>query len=1034
MITEATSLLKLVLRGRLSKCIETLARVRTTPDMGVDSSIESRGHSVVSRHVASRRVIIVVIVIVSTLLPLLGALRTPLVAQAVLLDHTEENVAAGNAGSWDLSGADLTYKSLLREIWVLDPHCDRFPQVKIFAIDQLNIPPSSRPILLPPDLEGATVLGIAENVHAPDRDQNFVLIDSRFDTEADSEPRIGLIDNRGILVEGSAFERVFGLDDDSQLSSIDVNEEREEIVGYDINLHALWVLDFSLEVLDGPIPLLGGPSYFVGEWQISQPGCSGRGRGAGFGICWDGPRSVLVTTGFTTPFESHLALRYEFPFDDPTFDAARYSGQAIDLSAAANTEFAPDLSFLSIDKATVVDEPMDGEEPRENVSSDSALIALNLADEALYLFEYATERHATSVRDLTCFVIDVGERGTAGRYRVTWDLELTAGVEALSVFENGARIDQLAPEMRSFTSLLPVSGKIYIEVVTESGGRLSALRPFCELENSFPPRLLSDEPIFGATRVSGFSMTGCAVTPTPASESEFRAYLIGRGSNLVRVFDHTLTEIDTIRPEPPVVRVGRNDAALGIALVDIDGVAALAILDSDGPDDDNVPALRVHSLESVPPGQRIRSIDAIDLSEVSPRPFLFDLDSDVDGNLIAGGRLADGRFVLVRLVWYGSDGLRAVAQVETPFASLTPSGATNGIGVSVLPSGHLLVAGGDSFQSSYSEALLLTPFRGDLMGGTSNGGPRLVGFAVGLRLPGEFFRGFGPALGPGLIFGLDVAWFGASTENDEDGNGRRIPESVCFLPTVDIEMLRNPAADEVLEVDGDVFLSAGAGEVLAHPRLVADQIFDETVNLEAGDSEVFEGQTGRFEDLESPDLSLWVFNRDPQAPILLELSASLDGDPIEELPRQLLIEPGRYFRAVLEERAGSSLEVDIANRGTASARVRVLVGARGIDLNEPPPDTRFRRGDCDADGVVSITDGIFGLGLLFLGGEPTSCFDACDSDDSGLFNLSDALGLLHFLFAVGEVPRFPGPTLCGVDPTFDELPVCDYDALSTGCL
>ena len=48
------------------------------------------------------------------------------------------------------------------------------------------------------------------------------------------------------------------------------------------------------------------------------------------------------------------------------------------------------------------------------------------------------------------------------------------------------------------------------------------------------------------------------------------------------------------------------------------------------------------------------------------------------------------------------------------------------------------------------------------------------------------------------------------------------------------------------------------------------------------------------------------------------------------------------------------------------------------------------------------------------------CLDAADVDDSGRVDLTDAIGLLQFLFLGGAGPRSPFPG-CGADPSEDGL-------------
>jgi hypothetical protein len=86
----------------------------------------------------------------------------------------------------------------------------------------------------------------------------------------------------------------------------------------------------------------------------------------------------------------------------------------------------------------------------------------------------------------------------------------------------------------------------------------------------------------------------------------------------------------------------------------------------------------------------------------------------------------------------------------------------------------------------------------------------------------------------------------------------------------------------------------------------------------------------------------------------------------------------------------------------------------------------FVRGDANADGSIDITDAVFTLMFLFLGGPQSPCMDAADANDSGSLDLSDGIFILSYLFAGagGLPPPYPD---CGPDPTDDSLVDCVYD-------
>ena len=80
----------------------------------------------------------------------------------------------------------------------------------------------------------------------------------------------------------------------------------------------------------------------------------------------------------------------------------------------------------------------------------------------------------------------------------------------------------------------------------------------------------------------------------------------------------------------------------------------------------------------------------------------------------------------------------------------------------------------------------------------------------------------------------------------------------------------------------------------------------------------------------------------------------------------------------------------------------------------------FIRGDANADSNVELSDAVFTLNHLFLGGSQPVCEDATDTNDDGRVDLSDAIRLLNYLFLGGPSPVTPFPG-AGPDPTADDL-------------
>jgi len=97
---------------------------------------------------------------------------------------------------------------------------------------------------------------------------------------------------------------------------------------------------------------------------------------------------------------------------------------------------------------------------------------------------------------------------------------------------------------------------------------------------------------------------------------------------------------------------------------------------------------------------------------------------------------------------------------------------------------------------------------------------------------------------------------------------------------------------------------------------------------------------------------------------------------------------------------------------TAANLVESLNGADPLDASSSP--VSFVRGDATRDGVVDVEDVWTILGF----GPSSSCLEALDVDDDGAIDLSDAVGLLEYLFMAGPAPAAPFP-----DSSYDLSPV-----------
>jgi hypothetical protein len=107
-----------------------------------------------------------------------------------------------------------------------------------------------------------------------------------------------------------------------------------------------------------------------------------------------------------------------------------------------------------------------------------------------------------------------------------------------------------------------------------------------------------------------------------------------------------------------------------------------------------------------------------------------------------------------------------------------------------------------------------------------------------------------------------------------------------------------------------------------------------------------------------------------------------------------------------------------------------VLGLAGGVIDASTCPGNFIRGDCNNNGLVGglVGDIIFMLEFIFTGGSTPTCLDACDANDSGVIDISDAAFLLTWQFLAGPAPPPPTPVpgplplvACGPDPSADAL-------------
>lgn len=142
----------------------------------------------------------------------------------------------------------------------------------------------------------------------------------------------------------------------------------------------------------------------------------------------------------------------------------------------------------------------------------------------------------------------------------------------------------------------------------------------------------------------------------------------------------------------------------------------------------------------------------------------------------------------------------------------------------------------------------------------------------------------------------------------------------------------------------------------------------------------------------------------------------------------LLVYHNGALAHVLPGRVDQFCAVDVPI-GDHDFAIRGVVGASksspSVVTCSVGPGLAFLRGDANDDGQADISDGVWLLEYLFVGGQAPSCFASGDTNADGGVDISDAVYLLVYLFQFG--PALPAPfPACG-DSTLltDETLTCE---------
>ncbi len=107
-------------------------------------------------------------------------------------------------------------------------------------------------------------------------------------------------------------------------------------------------------------------------------------------------------------------------------------------------------------------------------------------------------------------------------------------------------------------------------------------------------------------------------------------------------------------------------------------------------------------------------------------------------------------------------------------------------------------------------------------------------------------------------------------------------------------------------------------------------------------------------------------------------------------------------------------------------------GSEPVACTPPDGGNRFIAGICSSDGQggePNISNAIFGLNYLFIGGNTPACLKACHVNADAKFDLSDMVYLLTYLFNGGPPPVGWG----GPDPACGSAPAEECETANAAC-
>ncbi len=255
---------------------------------------------------------------------------------------------------------------------------------------------------------------------------------------------------------------------------------------------------------------------------------------------------------------------------------------------------------------------------------------------------------------------------------------------------------------------------------------------------------------------------------------------------------------------------------------------------------------------------------------------------------------------------------------------------------------------------------------------------------------------------------------------DNPDPARKIPDNVSDDPKNAKHMTMGFQINSLYDHDEDPF-TAPVEEVIDLAGAGYNKTFIATSDYDFPPPQIPPGLTGMVSsivlaDLMSPSIrSLRANARDTIMKLLVSIPPLEDGETKE--CRLFIIDRMRGPAAPVKNTI--SYKGEWLDPNIVQGMILRITGGSGRGS--------FRRGDCNADGEVNLTDVIYFLNKKFLGIGILNCRDAADVDDNGELDVSDAVRSLNYQFTgTAEAPEPPGPFSCGLDLSEDTLPPCEY--------